>query len=173
MQRLRRVLVSTMEAKESRAPPHGERVLHSSIKLLEVRDDRSTIDTDIKQEEEEMLPQRLVVAQFSLQNAERVYSIVEWQFVNQQDRKYSLIIVGTGVQVGPTQQTGRRLIFNTGKSGSKLELQKQSTYDQPVYSIALWDNKTTISIIGKTLSMDQFDEQDGRCVHTLLLCGSD
>ncbi|USP75491.1 hypothetical protein yc1106_02765 [Curvularia clavata] len=161
MQKLRRVLVSTVEAKESHPPPYGERVLHSSIKLLEVRDDRPTNDTDVKQEEE-ILPERLVVAQYSLQHAERVYCIVEWQFVNHRDKKYSLIIVGTGIQVGPNRQTGRRLIFSTGKSGSKLELQKQSTYEQPVYSIALWDNKTTISVVGKTLSMDEFDEKDGR-----------
>ena len=163
MQKLRRVLVSTVEAKESHPPPRGERVLHSSIKLLELRDDRPTNDTEVKQEEE-ISPERLVVAQFPLQHAERVYCIVEWQFINRQDKRYSLIIVGTGVQVGPNRQTGRRLIFSTGKSGSKLELQKQSTYDQPVYSIALWDNKTTISVIGKTLSMDEFDEKDGRFV---------
>lgn len=163
MQKLRRVLASTVEAKESHPPPYGERVLHSSIKLLEVRDDRPINDTDVKQEEE-ILPERLLVAQYSLQHAERVYCIVEWQFVNHQDKKYSLIIVGTGIQVGPNRQTGRRLIFSTGKSGSKLELQKQSAYDQPVYSIALWDNKTTISVIGKTLSMDEFNEKDGRYV---------
>ncbi|KAJ6283454.1 mono-functional DNA-alkylating methyl methanesulfonate N-term-domain-containing protein [Bipolaris maydis] len=162
MQRLRRVVVSTMEAKESCAPPHGERVLHSSIKLLEVREDRSTNDVEIKQEDRDSIPERLVVAQFSLQHAERVYTMVEWQFVTQRDKKYSLIIVGTGIQVGSNRQTGRRLIFNTGRSGSKLELQKQSTYDQPVYSIALWDNKTTVGVTGKTLFMEQFYEDDGR-----------
>ncbi|EUC35054.1 hypothetical protein COCCADRAFT_91798 [Bipolaris zeicola 26-R-13] len=162
MQKLRRVVVSTMEAKESHAPPHGERVLHSSIKLLEVRDDRSTNDMEIKQEERDGVPEQLVVAQFSLQYAERVYTMVEWQFVTQRDKKYSLIIVGTGVQVGTSRQTGRRLIFNTGRSGSKLELQKQSTYDQPVYSIALWDNKTTVGVTGRKLFMEQFCEDDGR-----------
>jgi hypothetical protein len=165
MQKLRRVLVATVEAKESNAPPQGMRVLQSSIKLLEVRDDKPIDDAEIKLGD--MLSERLVVARFSLRHAERVYTIIEWSFVTQKDKKYSLIIVGTGVHVGPNRQNGRRLIFNTGRSGSKLELQKQSTYDQPVYSIALWDNKTTISIIGRTLTMDRFDEQDGRCV---LLC---
>jgi len=161
MQKLRRVLVSTIEAKEKQAPPHGERVLESSIKLLRVRDDRSHHDTEIKQEEE--LPaERLVVAQCFLLNAERVYSLVEWQFINEEGKRYSFIIVGTGVQVSPTSQSGRRLIFNTGKHGSKLEQQKASTYSEPIYSIALWDNQTTISIIGKTLSIDRFSEPDGR-----------
>lgn len=169
MQKLRRVLVSTVEAKESHPPPHGERVLHSSLKLLEVRDDRHINETDVKQEEE-VLQDRLVVAQHSLKHAERVYCMVEWQFVNQQDKKYSLILVGTGIQVGPNRQTGRRLLFSLGKSGSKLELQKQSTYDQPVYSIALWDNKTMVVVIGKTLSMEEYDEMDGRCVLPLSIC---
>ncbi|RMZ70134.1 thermotolerance [Pyrenophora seminiperda CCB06] len=103
MQKLRRVLVSTVEAKEKHAPPNGERVLESSIKLL---------------------------------------------------------------RVSPTRQTGRRLIFNTGKHGSKLEQQKASTYSEPIYSIALWDNTTTISIIGKTLSIERFSESDGRDADT-------
>ncbi|KAI4631143.1 hypothetical protein J4E83_002672 [Alternaria metachromatica] len=161
MQKLRRVLVSTMEAKERRGPPSGERVLHSSIKLLRVRDDRPTDDVEIKQEVEAPV-ERLVVAQAPLMNAERVYSIVEWQFLNKDSKRYNLIIVGTGIQTGPSQHSGRRLIFNTGKSGSKLDLQKQSTYNDPVYGIALWDNQTTVSIVGKSLCIDRFDEEAGR-----------
>ncbi|CAA9960535.1 MMS1-N domain containing protein [Pyrenophora teres f. maculata] len=134
MQKLRRVLVSTIEAKEKHAPPHGERVLESSIKLLRVRDDRSHHDTEIKQEEE-VPAERLVVAQCSLLNAERVYSMIEWQFINEEGKRYSFIIV---------------------------EQQKASIYPDPIYSIALWDNQTTISIIGKTLSFDRFSELEGR-----------
>ena len=163
MQKLRRVLVSTIEAKEKHAPPYGERVLDSSIKLLRVRDDRSHHDIEIKQEEDSPA-ERLVVAQCSLLNAERVYSMVEWQFINQEGKRYSFIIVGTGVQTSPTSQSGRKLIFNTGKHGTKLEQQKASMYSEPVYSIALWDNQTTISIVGKTLSVDRFSEPDGRYV---------
>ncbi|KAL7773991.1 hypothetical protein CFE70_003960 [Pyrenophora teres f. teres 0-1] len=160
MQKLRRVLVSTIEAKEKHAPPHGERVLESSIKLLRVRDDRSHHDTEIKQEEE-VPAERLVVAQCSLLNAERVYSMIEWQFINEEGKRYSFIIVGTGIQRSQRSQSGRRLIFNTGKHGSKLEQQKASIYPDPIYSIALWDNQTTISIIGKTLSFDRFSELEG------------
>jgi hypothetical protein len=161
MQKLRRVLVSTIEAKERRGPPFAERVLHSSLKLLRVRDDRPNDEVEIKQEVDAPV-ERLVVAQCPLMNAERVYSIVEWQFVNRDNKRYNLIIVGTGIQTGYTQYNGRRLIFNTGKSGSKLDLQKQSTYNDPVYGIALWDNQTTISIVGKSLHIDRFDEEAGR-----------
>ena len=161
MKKLRRVLVSTMEAKERRGPPLGERVLQSSMKLLRVRDDRSTDDMEIKQEMDAPT-ERLVVAQCPLMNAERVYSIVEWQFVNKEGKKYNLVIVGTGIQTSATQHNGRRLIFNTGKSGSKLDLQKQSTYNEPVYGIALWDSQTTVSIVGRSLFIDRFDEEAGR-----------
>ena len=161
MQKLRRVLVSTIEAKERRGPPFGERVLHSSMRLLRVRDDRPTEDVEIKQEVDAP-SERLVIAQCPLINAERVYSIVEWQFVNKESKRYNLIIVGTGIQTSATQHSGRRLIFNTGKSGSKLDLQKQSTYNEPVYGIALWDNQTTVSIVGKSLFIDRFDEEAGR-----------
>ncbi|KAL1795728.1 hypothetical protein ACET3X_005952 [Alternaria dauci] len=161
MKKLRRVLVSTMEAKERRGPPLGERILQSSMKLLKIRDDRPSDDMEIKQEMDTPA-ERLVVAQCPLMNAERVYSVVEWQFVNKDTRKYNLIIVGTGIQTSATQHNGRRLIFNTGKSGSKLDLQKQSTYNEPVYGIALWDNQTTVSIIGRSLFIDHFDEDAGR-----------
>jgi hypothetical protein len=150
-----------MEAKERRGPPLGERVLQSSMKLLRVRDDRSTDDMEIKQEMDAPT-ERLVVAQCPLMNAERVYSIVEWQFVNKEGKKYNLVIVGTGIQTSATQHNGRRLIFNTGKSGSKLDLQKQSTYNEPVYGIALWDSQTTVSIVGRSLFIDRFDEEAGR-----------
>jgi hypothetical protein len=160
MQKLRRVLVSTIEAKERRGSPFGERVLQSSIKLLKIRDDKQADDVDIKQEDAPA--ERLLVALCSLMNAERVYSIVEWQFTNKDNKKYNLIIVGTGIQTSSTLHSGRRLIFNTGKSGSKLDLQKQSTYNAPVYAIALWDNQTTVSIVGRSLFIDRFDEEAGR-----------
>jgi hypothetical protein len=131
------------------------------MRLLRVRDDRPTEDVEIKQEVDAP-SERLVIAQCSLMNAERVYSIIEWQFVNKDSKRYNLIIVGTGIQTSATQHSGRRLIFNTGKSGSKLDLQKQSTYNEPVYGIALWDNQTTVSIVGKSLFIDRFDEEAGR-----------
>jgi hypothetical protein len=166
MQKLRRVLVSSMEAKEELAPPHGLRVLHSMIKLLKVRDEKPPNDPEIKSEED-ALAERLVVAQLSLKHAERVYSIIEWPFQNHQGKKFSLIIVGTGVQVGPSKETGRRLVLSTGKTGTKLHQQKETFHKDPVYSIALWDNETTVSSIGSTLSIDRFDELAGRYVHVV------
>ncbi|KAH7371105.1 mono-functional DNA-alkylating methyl methanesulfonate N-term-domain-containing protein [Pyrenochaeta sp. MPI-SDFR-AT-0127] len=159
---LRKMIVSTIEAKEERAPPDGYRVLHSTIKLLNIQDDKPLDEPDTKPEEGGMPLNRLVVAQCHLKHAERVYSIVEWPFVDHHGKKYSLIIVGTGIKVGPGKETGRRLIFNTGKTGTRLQLQKESVYDHPVYCISLWGNDSTVSVIGKTLSLDYFDSQAGR-----------
>jgi hypothetical protein len=167
MQKLRRVLVSSMEAKEGNAPPHGYRVLHSTIKLLQVRDDKTSNEPEVKHEGD-ALAERLVVAQYSLSYAERVYSIIEWPFTNQQGKRFSFIIIGTGTQVGTTKQAGSRIILTTGKTGTKLELKKQSNYPDPVYSIALLDNITTVSSVGKQLFIDRFDEDLGRCVYPVL-----
>jgi hypothetical protein len=161
MKRLRRVLVSTMEAKEERPPPNGYRVLHSTIKLLRIRDDKPIDEADIKQEDGALVD-RLVVAQYSLLHAERAYSMIEWPYTNPDGKKYSLVIVGTGVRTDLYKSSGRKLIFTTGKTGTKLELQKQSTFEEPVYSIALWNNEHTVSVSGKTLSIECFDSQEGR-----------
>ncbi|CAO2653403.1 Nn.00g028140.m01.CDS01 [Neocucurbitaria sp. VM-36] len=162
MQSLRRIVVSTIEAKEERAPPNGYRVLHSSLKLLNVHDDKPLEEARVKQEEVDALSDRFIAAEYSLKNAERVYTIVEWPFVDHQGKKYCLIIVGTGMTVGAGKEVGRRLIFNAGKSGSKLQLQKESSYDYPVYCVAMWGNESTISVVGKTMSLDYFDSQAGR-----------
>lgn len=163
----RRLVVATVEAKEERQPPSGYRVLQSTLSLLRAYDERPLDELDIKLEEESDIPDRLVVAQFSLAHAERVYSIVDWQFKNHHGKTYSLLIVGTGIHAGPGKSKGRRLIFSTGKSQSKLLLQKESTYDYPVYCVAMWNNDNTINVIGKTMSLDYFDSQAGRYVKSI------
>lgn len=170
MQSLRRLVVSTVEAKEERGPPNGYRVLHSTLKLLNVHDEKPLDEPDLKQEEGDAIHDRVVVAQYPLKHAERVYSLVEWPFVDHQGKKHCLIIVGTGITVGSGKETGRRLIFNAGSRGSKLVLQKESSYDHPVYCVAMWGSDSTVSVIGKTLSLDYFDSQAGRYVPIPQLC---
>ena len=170
MEPLRKMVVSTIEAKEESTPPDRFRVLHSSLKLLNVDDDRPLDESDVKVEDESVLSNRLLVAQYDLKHAERVYSIIKWPFLDHQGNKYSLLIVGTGIQVGLGEEIGRRLIFNTGKTGNKLRLQKESTYDHPVYCIAMWSNELIISVMGTTLSLDYFDSQAGRYVSNISSC---
>lgn len=172
MRSLRRLAISTMEAKEKQAPPNGYRVLHSTIKLLNVHVDKPLDEPYMKPEQEHEMDDRTIAAQYELKHAERVYSIVEWPFTEHNGKKYCFIIVGTGSPTEHGKEIGRRLIFNTGKSGSKLQLQKESTYESPVYCIAMWDNESTISVIGKTLSLDYFDSKAGRYVTERSLCSS-
>lgn len=166
---VRKLAVATMEAKEERAPPNGYRVLHSTLKLLDVHDEKAYNDGDIKQEDDYDYVSRLVVAQYQLKHGERVYSITEWPFTDHRNKKYTLIIVGTGIPNSNGKETGRRLIFNVGKSESsaRLELKKESTFDHPVYCTAVWNNNASVSAIGKTLTFDVFESEAGLYVSCL------
>jgi len=158
----RRMVVSTLEAKEERAPPNGYRVLHSTLNLLKMSDDKSNHDLEVQQEDDSIPSEGLILAQYQLEHAERVHCIVDWPFVDHQDKKRSLIIIGTSVQKGLGNFKGRRLIFSTGKGRSKLQLQKNSLYDHPVYSISMWGNNAIVMVTGTTLSLEFFDSQAGR-----------
>lgn len=158
----RKMVISTIEAKEEKAPPNGCRVLHSSIHLINMYDDKPLDETDIKIEEGHDPINRLIAATFPLKHGERVYSITEWPFVDHRGRRYTLLIVGTGVPGHTSKETGRKLILSPGKSGSKLILQKDFTYDQPVYCIAVHGNASTVSAIGKLLTFEIFDSEAGK-----------
>ncbi|KAJ4323871.1 hypothetical protein N0V94_001655 [Neodidymelliopsis sp. IMI 364377] len=157
----RKMIVATTKATEEGSSPNKYRLISSTLSLLNVHDDKPLNEVEIKQEVGIELASRLVVARFSLKHAERVYSIVDWAFEDDRGKKYNLVIVGTGIATGPGKETGRRLIFNLGSRGSKLALQKESTYHQPLYCIALFNNRATVSVIGKLLSFDEFDVSSG------------
>ncbi|KAL6703385.1 hypothetical protein ACN47E_009727 [Coniothyrium glycines] len=160
----RRLVVATMDAKEERPPPNGYRVVQSTLKLLKAYESKSLEGVEVKQESEGEPVNDLLVAQYELEHGERVYSIVDWQFDTHHGKKYSMLIVGTGIHTGPGKVKGRRLIFSTGKGSSRLQLQKESIYEKPVYCVALWSNDTTINIIGDTIWLDTFDSQAGRWI---------
>ena len=157
----KKMLVATVEAREECAPPDGYRGIHSCLKLLYMHDE-STRDAEVKQEAGVDLADRSIIAQYMLNNAERVYSIVDWAFEDDRGKKYNLVIVGTGVREGPGRETGRRIIFNLGHRGSRLSFQKASPYSHPVYSIAMFDRRATVSVIGQELHFDEFDSSLGR-----------
>jgi hypothetical protein len=160
---VRKMIVAPMDAKEERAPPHGYRVLHSAIKLLDAHDHKCFEDSEVKQENGDGLPNRLVAAQYNLKHAERVYSIVEWPFTDHRGKKYTLVIVGTGLPGSTGKESGRRMIFNVGRneSNAKLQLKKESTFDSPVYCTAVFGNETSVSAIGRTLTFDVFQSEAG------------
>lgn len=163
LKQMRKMVVTTMEAKEGEAPPNGYRVLHSAIKLLDVHDHKAVEEAEIKQEDQHEYANKLVAARYELKHGERVYSIVEWPLVGPGNRKFDLIIVGTGVPGSAGKETGRRLIFNVGRNGSaaKLELKKHSNFGFPVYCTAAYSNDQIISAIGKSLILDSFDCDTG------------
>ena len=167
----RKMLVATTETSEGCAPPDGYRILHSTLSLLNVHDDKPLNEISVEQGMEADLAKRLVVAQYVLNHAERVYSIVDWPFEDHRGKKYNLVIVGTGVRTGTGKEVGRRLIFNLGQRGSKLSLQKESNYPNPLYCIALFSNRATVSVCGKLLSFDEFDAELGRQVISLSCLG--
>jgi hypothetical protein len=158
----RKMLVATVEAKESNEPPDACRAIHSALNLISVHDDKPQGEVEIKQELGSGLDQSLIAAQYELSHGERVYSIMDWPFEDSRGKKYNLVIVGTGIGAGSGKETGRRLIFNLGQRGSKLSLQKESTYPHPLYCIALFDSRATVSVIGNLLSFDEFDVDNGR-----------
>lgn len=156
MKSLRKIVVSAIEAKEGRPPPSGYRVMHSVISLIHASDE-TLQDLEVEGELGLQLANRLIVAQYILEHAERVYSIVEWPYEDSNGKRYCMVIIGTGITTGPGKERGRRLIFNAGKSGTRLDLQKESKYDQAVYCIAMYGTQATLSAIGKTLCFDEFE----------------
>ena len=158
----RKMHVATTETRAERDPPGGYRAIHSALILMDVHDEKPLDEVEVKQEVGVELTSRLVVAQHILNHAERVYSITDWPFEDDRGKKYNLVIVGTGVGAGSGKETGRRLIFNLGQRGSRLSLQKESTYPNPVYCVAMFDKRATVSVIGKLLSFDEFDAGLGR-----------
>jgi hypothetical protein len=159
---LRKMVISTMEPREGKAPPNGHRVLYSAIKLLNVNDDKPLDDVEVKQEQSDSLANPLVTAEYPLQHGERVYSIAEWLFTDHsRKKKHTLIIVATGVRGNYGEEKGRRLILSPGKNGTKLQLQKESIFEHPVYCTAVYGNEITVSAIGNALTFDVFDSEAG------------
>ncbi|KAF2998875.1 hypothetical protein E8E13_004422 [Curvularia kusanoi] len=158
----RKLLVATIEVKEECAPPDGYRTIHSSLNLVGMHDEGNSREDGVKQEEGVELTKSSVIAQYTLNNAERVYSVADWAYEDDRGKKYNLIIVGTGIREGPGKESGRKLIFNLGQRGSRLSLQKESSYSHPVYCVAMFDGRATVSVIGKDLYFDEFDASLGR-----------
>jgi len=159
---LHRLAVATVDIKEERAPPNAYRVMHSSIKLISLYDEQAAEDVDIKEEDEASSAlNKLVTAEFALKHYERVYSMIEWTYPDDRGHKYHFIIVGTGVTEALGNESGRRLFFKAGKSG--LKLQKETTYrDGPMRCMAVYDTKQIVTIIGKTLQLEEYDPSEGR-----------
>lgn len=160
----RKMLVAVTEAKAEEALSGDYRVIHSKLALINVHDDKPLDEVEVKQEVGVELTNRLIVAEHILKHTERVYSIADWPFEDDRGKRYNLVIVGTGIRDESGRESGRRLIFNLGQRGSRLSIQKESTYTHPVYCVAMFDRRSTVSVIGKLLQFDEFDVAQGRQV---------
>lgn len=154
---MRRTLaVATTELKELSAPPKGCRAVHSSLRLLSIYDDQAVGEAEVKQEVGVPTPTKASInGVFPLKNSERVYSMVEWIYRNDRAHPYHFIILGTGYMDSSGEEVGRRLVLKVTKS--EIKLKQEKAYRHPVRCIAFWDNTHIISIIGKTLSMQNYD----------------
>lgn len=165
----RKMLVATTEAEETSAALESYRAVHSTLSLLNLQDEKLLDEVEVKEEVGVESINRLVVARYALYHAERVYSIADWAYEDDRGKKYNLVIVGTGVGAGSGKETGRRLIFNLGQRGSRLSLQKESTYPHPVYCVSMFDRRATVSVVGNQLNFDEFDAALGRQVFSISL----
>lgn len=159
--KLRKMIVAVTEPKEERAPPNGYRTIQSSIQLIKPIYD----EAEIIQEDDMAGPQAShVVAEYALKSYERVYAILEWIIHDNKGRPHHFVYVGTGIIKGPGQEYGRRLFFNVVDSSIKLKYEK--SFEEPVRCMALYDQTHLITIIGKTMIMEEYEYDNAKYVHT-------
>ncbi|KAF2010468.1 hypothetical protein BU24DRAFT_58917 [Aaosphaeria arxii CBS 175.79] len=169
----RKLVVATTEMKEIRAPPNGYRTMHSTLKLMNVADNpvikeepkgKEGIKQEAKDEEEEAIVSN-ICSQITLQNYERVYTILDWIVQDSRDRPHHFLYVGTGVMKGPGREIGRRLFFQISKDDNKFKLKKEKTYNSPVRCLALMhvkDRADLITVVGTTMMLEEFEIENSR-----------
>ena len=102
---------------------------------------------------------------FDLQPGERVYALLEWSF-QQNGKTYSCIMVG-GSYVrqrsdGQQQQKGRISFLQPRNRNWQVESVNESrptTFDEPVYALALYDELTYVVCTGSQVQLSRFDTE--------------
>jgi hypothetical protein len=156
MEKLNKMVVATVEAKEERPPSAmsaGYRIVHSALQVLRLGDDA----TEVKQEDEmQSNNHNLVASEYTLKHYERVYSMIEWTFIDSRGKVFHFVVIGTGI-TGDGYESGRRLFLNVNEKGIKLK--KESPYEHPVRCMALYDDNRLITIVGNTIVFEEYDNQ--------------
>ncbi|KAF2732721.1 hypothetical protein EJ04DRAFT_544502 [Polyplosphaeria fusca] len=147
---LKKTMVATTETKEARPPPHGYRVMRSSLGILEEADEGAKIKT----EDGADVTNSWLPRQFGLKNSERVHSIVEWIYIGDKEKKYYFVVLGTGIKEAPGREVGRRIFLKIGKEG--IVQQKESTYGEAVRSIAVLSTSYIVMVVGNMLFLEQY-----------------
>ncbi|KAJ4289192.1 hypothetical protein N0V90_011534 [Kalmusia sp. IMI 367209] len=152
-------IVVTNDIKEERSPPRGYRTVTSSLKIVDLCNDESNTESEIKEESTPTTPRnKLYKTEVPLKNYERVHSMIRWGFLDGKGRQRALVVVGTGITEALGKESGRRLVLNITKSG--LDLQDKKKFDKPVRCIAVYDNQHIVSIVGTTLQVEQLERTD-------------
>ncbi|KAK6428232.1 hypothetical protein LTR95_015626, partial [Oleoguttula sp. CCFEE 5521] len=102
---------------------------------------------------------------FKMQPGERVYALLEWTMVKDDGKRYSFVLVGGSY----TKQSGRvkgRIAFlqPTIKHWEVVDVRKgkSSTFEGPVYALALYDPMTYIACAGSEVVVSTFSVEESK-----------
>lgn len=151
---LQRIIVTTNEPSQARPPPfNGYRTIRSRIELIKLRDDD---DVNIKKEGTDEAYDSLSEAKYELNHYERVNCVLEWVIDDEKGRPHHFVYAGTAVTNHSTgQETGRRLFLQV--VDSTIRMKKEKLFDKPVRCMVLFDDKHLITIAGKIMILDEYE----------------
>ncbi|KAK6441793.1 hypothetical protein LTR95_001987 [Oleoguttula sp. CCFEE 5521] len=102
---------------------------------------------------------------FKMQPGERVYALLEWTMTKEDGKRYSFVLVGGSY----TKQSGRvkgRIAFlqPTIKNWEVVDVRegRSSTFDGPVYALALYDPMTYIACAGSEVIVSTFSVEESK-----------
>lgn len=103
---------------------------------------------------------------FDLQPGEKVYALLEWSF-QQKGKTYSFIMVGGSFikQSTPKPKEKGRIAFLQMSSNRQWEVEnvkeaRSTTFDDPVYALALYDEMTYVACTGDRVLLSRFDAEE-------------
>lgn len=98
---------------------------------------------------------------FDLQPGETVYALLEWSF-QQSGKVYSFIMVG--ISYTRSQHQKGRIAFlrpsNRNWQVESVNEAKPTTFDEPVYALALYDEMTYVACTGSSVLLSRFDTDE-------------
>ncbi|KAL1585426.1 hypothetical protein WHR41_05655 [Cladosporium halotolerans] len=100
---------------------------------------------------------------FDLQPGERIYALLEWSFEANQKR-YSFIMVGGSFTRHNSQRGRIAFLQPSNKSWEIVDVKegRVTTFDRPVYALALYDELTYIACTGSSIIASRFDTSERR-----------
>ncbi|ORY18589.1 mono-functional DNA-alkylating methyl methanesulfonate N-term-domain-containing protein [Clohesyomyces aquaticus] len=161
LEKLRKMVIATTEAREERAPPDGYRIVRSAIQLVNMADDGT--ESAIKQEDDIAPPKKsMIVGEFVLKNYEQVYALLDWTYAGEDGKGYHFVIAGTGIPQRNGPDVGRRLFFQV--TDTTIKLKKESAFEHPVRCMAFYGANQLLTISSRALVFEEFQPTRQRWV---------